>query len=169
MKRGDFVLSSGQKSTYYIDGRLVTLDGEGAHAVAEAILERIGELEKETGRRIDAVGGLAIGADPMAGAVAAVSSVQGRPLRAFIVRKEAKKHGTQKALEGPVREGDTVVVLEDVVSTGASAVVAVEALRAAACRVAAVIALVDREMGGEAEFAKAGVRYLPLFTKSEIV
>jgi orotate phosphoribosyltransferase len=161
--RGEFTLSSGQKSNYYIDGRLVTLDGEGALAVAEAIIEQI------AARDVVAVGGLTMGADPIAGAVAAVSALQGRPLRAFIVRKDTKKHGTQKMVEGPLRPGDPVVIVEDVVSTGASAVQAAEAVSAMKCPVVAVIALVDREMGGAETFREAGLVYEPLFTKTELL
>jgi orotate phosphoribosyltransferase len=161
--RGDFTLSSGAKSNYYIDGRLVTLDGEGALAVAEAILERIGD------RKVAAIGGLTMGADPIAGAVAAISAHQGKPLRAFIVRKDTKKHGTQKLVEGPLLPGEPVVIVEDVVSTGASAIQAAEAVAAMKCPVVAVIALVDREMGGDVLLREAGLRYEPLFTKTELL
>jgi orotate phosphoribosyltransferase len=161
--RGEFTLSSGQKSSYYIDGRLVTLDGEGALAVAEAILEKIGD------RDVVAVGGLTMGADPIAGAVAAISAQQGRPLRAFLVRKDVKKHGTQKRIEGPLRPGDPVVIVEDVVSTGASAIDAAQVVQAMKCPVVAVIALVDREMGGDAMFREAGLNYEPLFTKTDLL
>lgn len=163
LKRGEFTLSSGQKSDYYIDGKLVTLDGEGALAVAEAILERIGA------RAVAAVGGLTMGADPIAGAVAAVSASKGKPVRAFIVRKDVKGHGTRKAVEGPLKPGEPVVIVEDVVSTGASALAAIDVVRAMGCPIVAVITLVDREMGGREAFAKAGVAYEPLFTKTELL
>ena len=163
LKRGQFTLSSGQKSDYYIDGKLVTLDGEGALAVAEAILERIGN------RKVAAVGGLTMGADPIAGAVAAVSAAKGRPMRAFIVRKEVKGHGTRKPVEGPLQPGEPVVIVEDVVSTGASALAAIEVMRAMKCPIVAVITVVDREMGGREAFAKAGVPYEPIFTKTELL
>ncbi|MBL8695541.1 MAG: orotate phosphoribosyltransferase [Planctomycetes bacterium] len=169
VKRGEFVLSSGQKSNYYIDGRLVTLDGEGARAVAEAILEKIRELELAGAPQVAAVGGLTMGADPIAGACAAISAVLGRPRRAFIVRKETKKHGTQKLVEGPLAAGEHVVIVEDVVSTGASAIQAAASVREMGCHVTAVITLVDREMGGPEEMAKAGLRYIPLFTKTELL
>jgi orotate phosphoribosyltransferase len=163
LRRGEFTLSSGQKSDYYIDGKMVTLDGEGALAVAEAILERIGD------RNVAAIGGLTLGADPIAGAVAAVSAAKGRPVRAFIVRKDVKEHGTRKEIEGPLRAGDPVVVVEDVVSTGSSAMQAVEAVRALGCPVVAVMTLVDREMGGREAFQRRGIPYEPLFTKTELL
>ncbi|HKE00649.1 MAG TPA: orotate phosphoribosyltransferase [Planctomycetota bacterium] len=163
LRRGEFKLSSGQTSDYYVDGKMVTLDGEGALAVAEAILERIGN------RKVAAVGGLTMGADPIAGAVAAVSAVKGKPIRAFIVRKDVKGHGTKKAIEGPLREGEPVVIVEDVVSTGASALAAIEAVRKMRCPIVAVMTLVDREMGGKEAFAKAGVPYEPIFTKTELL
>ncbi|MBI3818801.1 MAG: orotate phosphoribosyltransferase [Planctomycetes bacterium] len=167
--RGEFVLSSGQKSNYYIDGRLVTLDGEGALAVGEAILEQIGT------RRVAAVGGLTMGADPIAAAVAVVSAREFREgrrasaLRAFLVRKDIKKHGTQKLIEGPLKPGEPVVIVEDVVSTGASAIQAADALKELKCPIIAVIALVDREMGGKEVFASAGLNYEPMFTKTELL
>jgi len=110
-----------------------------------------------------------MGADPIAGAVAAISAHQGKPLRAFIVRKDTKKHGTQKLVEGPLLPGEPVVIVEDVVSTGASAIQAAEAVAAMKCPVVAVIALVDREMGGDVLFREAGLRYEPLFTKTELL
>lgn len=161
--RGDFTLSSGQKSSIYIDGRLVTLDGEGALAVAEAVIEKIGE------RDVAAVGGLTLGADPIAAAVAAISAQKGRPLRAFLVRKDVKKHGTQKRVEGPLRPGDPVVVVEDVVSTGASAIQAADAVSEMKCPVVAVIALVDRGLGAERAMREAGLPYEPLFTTAELL
>lgn len=167
--RGEFILSSGQKSNYYIDGRLVTLDGEGALAVGEAIVEKIGS------RNVAAVGGLTMGADPIAASVATVSArdyLEGRrksALRAFLVRKDIKKHGTQKMIEGPLKAGEPVVIVEDVVSTGASALQAAEALKELHCPIIAVIALVDREMGGKEAFEAAGLNYEPLFTKTELL
>jgi orotate phosphoribosyltransferase len=167
--RGDFTLSSGQKSNYYIDGRLVTLDAEGSLAVAEAIIEKIGS------RDVAAVGGLTMGADPIAAAVSAVSARDflekkiPKMYRAFLVRKDTKKHGTQKLVEGPLRPGEPVVIVEDVVSTGASAIQAAEALRTMNCPIVAVIALVDREMGGAEAMRAAGLPYEPLFTKTELL
>ncbi|MFN0207905.1 MAG: orotate phosphoribosyltransferase [Planctomycetota bacterium] len=167
--RGEFILSSGQKSNYYIDGRLVTLDAEGSLAVADAIIEKIGN------RNVAAVGGLTMGADPIAAAISAISARDyqekklNRMFRAFLVRKDTKKHGTQKLVEGPLKEGEPVVIVEDVVSTGASAIQAAESLRAMNCNIVAVIALVDREMGGKEAFAAAGLNYEPMFTKTELL
>lgn len=167
--RGEFTLSSGQKSNYYIDGRLVTLDGEGSLAVGEAVLEHIGN------RDVAAIGGLATGAVPISTAVSVVAAQEflagrrSRPLRTFLVRKDVKKHGTQKLVEGPLRAGEPVVIVEDVVSTGASAIQAAEAVREMGCPIVSVIALVDRAMGGAEAFAGAGLKYEYLFVKDELL
>jgi orotate phosphoribosyltransferase len=163
LRRGDFTLSSGQKSDYYLDGKQVTLDGEGALLAAEAVLARF-----EPGEA-DAVGGLVIGADPIAGAVAAVSALRGRAVKAFLVRKESKGHGTGKQVEGPVGAGTRCVVVEDVCSTGASALKAVDALLAHGCRVVKVVTIVDREMGATEAFRARGIAYAPIFTKTEVL
>ncbi len=163
LRRGEFILSSGQKSDYYLDGKQVTLDGEGALLVAEAILDRL------AGEECDAVGGMAIGADPIAGAVAAVAAARGRRLKAFIVRRSEKGHGTKKLVEGPLRPGERCVVVEDVCSTGASAWKAVEALHAFGAKVVRVVAIVDREMGAERFFADRRMPYTPLYTKTQVL
>ncbi len=159
---GDFTLASGRKSDYYIDGRIASLHHEGAYCIGALFLERCIEFGA------DAVGGLTLGADPIVGAVVALSCSSARPLRGFIVRKKQKNHGTGKLLEGDVREGDTVVVVEDVVTTGASALQAVEAAHQVGARVAAVLAVVDREEGGAETFAKEGLTFLSLFATSEL-
>jgi orotate phosphoribosyltransferase len=163
LRRGDFTLASGKKSDYYLDGKQVTLDGEGALLAAEAILARLQAGE------VDAVGGLMIGADPIAGAVAAVSALKGRTVNAFIVRKEVKGHGTGKLVEGPVGKGTRCAVVEDVCSTGSSALKAVDALEAHGCKVVKVITLVDREMGATEAFRARGIAYAPVFTKTEVL
>ncbi|HET9482124.1 MAG TPA: orotate phosphoribosyltransferase [Candidatus Polarisedimenticolia bacterium] len=160
---GDFTLASGRKSRYYLDGRLVTLHPEGAYLIARSILDII------AGERIEAkaIGGLTLGADPIAGAVAAVSHLHGPPLSAFIVRKEAKAHGTGRRVEGALKHGDEVVVVDDVVTTAGSTLQAIRAVEEIGCKVAAVVCLVDREEGG-AEALK-GYRFYPLFKVTELV
>jgi len=147
-QEGDFTLSSGKKSDYYINGKEVTLHPQGAVAIGRLILPL---LPPETA----AVAGLTLGADPIVSAVSVVSTYAGRPIPGLIVRKEAKGHGTAAYIEGmKLPEGSEVVVLEDVVTTGGSAMKAVERLRAAGYVVNQVIALVDREQGG-AEFYRS--------------
>jgi len=160
---GDFTLASGRKSPYYLDGRLVTLDAEGACLLARVILDT---LERE-GISAAALGGLTMGADPIAGAVAAISHAQGTPMQAFLVRKEAKGHGTGRRVEGPLRAGDHVVVVDDVITTAGSTLQAIQAVESAGATVAAVICLVDRLEGG-AE-ALRGYRYHPLFTVNDLL
>ncbi|MBR8831525.1 MAG: Orotate phosphoribosyltransferase [Chroococcopsis gigantea SAG 12.99] len=157
-KEGEFTLSSGQSSTYYINGKQVTLTAEGSLVIGRLILAR---LPEKTG----AVAGLTLGADPIVTAVSVVSAYEGRPLPALIVRKEAKGHGTGAYIEGPGLTPDTeVVVLEDVVTTGKSAMLAVERLRGAGYKVDRIIAIVDREQGGQEFYQSQGLIFESLFT-----
>ncbi|MBW4678626.1 MAG: orotate phosphoribosyltransferase [Microcoleus vaginatus WJT46-NPBG5] len=157
-QEGDFVLSSGQPSSYYINGKLVTLHAEGALATGRLLLSM---LPADT----QAVGGLTLGADPIVSAVSVVSAYENRPIPALIIRKEAKGHGTKAYIEGPaLPEGAKVVVLEDVVTTGASAMKAVERLRDAGYRVDSVISLIDRQQGGAELYEQAGLKFEAVFT-----
>jgi orotate phosphoribosyltransferase len=157
-KEGDFVLSSGQKSTYYINGKQVTLHPEGAVATARILLSM---LPADT----DAVAGLTLGADPIVSAVSVVSVYEGKSIPALIIRKEAKGHGTQAYIEGAtLKPSAKVVVLEDVVTTGQSAMKAVERLRAAGYHVDRVLTLVDREQGGAQFYAEQGLNFETIFT-----
>lgn len=161
-KEGDFVLSSGQRSRYYINGKQVTLHPQGALAVGRLLLSL---LPEDT----EAVAGLTLGADPMVSAVSVVSALENRPLPALIVRKEPKGHGTQAYIEGlPLHEGAKVVVLEDVVTTGQSAMKAVERLRMAGYTVEQVIALVDRQQGGAEFYKSAGLGFQAVFAIQDI-
>jgi orotate phosphoribosyltransferase len=161
-KEGDFVLSSGQRSTYYINGKQVTLTAEGALAIGRLLLSLLPEDTQ-------AVAGLTLGADPIVAAVSVVSAYENRPLPALIVRKEAKGHGTQAYLEGPtLPQKSKVVVLEDVVTTGKSAMLAVERLREAGYVVDRVMALVDREQGGAEFYQSQGLAFQAIFSIREI-
>src|SRR4051812_43189575 len=140
-RRGHFTLASGRQSTLYIDARLTTMSPDGLALIGELALDAI----RQSGWTVDAIGGLTLGADPISYAIAYASANTSRPLRAFTVRKEAKAHGTGRLVEGPFREGDHVVVIEDVITTGGSALRACEALKAAGARIQGVLALVDRE------------------------
>jgi orotate phosphoribosyltransferase len=161
-KEGDFVLSSGQRSSYYINGKQVTLNPQGALAVGRLLLS---QLPMDT----EAVAGLTLGADPIVSAVSVVSALENRPIPALIVRKEAKGHGTMAYIEGPsLPAGAKVVVLEDVVTTGQSAMKAVERLRAAGYSVDRVIALVDREQGGAQLYQQSGLDFQAVFSIKDI-
>ncbi len=161
-REGDFVLSSGQHSSYYINGKPVTLHPMGALATGRLLLSKLPESTS-------AVAGLTLGADPMVTAVSVVSALENCPIPALIVRKEAKGHGTRAYIEGPpLQMGANVVVLEDVVTTGGSAMKAVERLREAGYRVDRVLALVDRQQGGAEFYQQAGLAFEAIFTVGEI-
>jgi orotate phosphoribosyltransferase len=161
-KEGDFVLSSGQRSSYYINGKPVTLHPQGALATGRILLSL---LPMNT----QAVAGLTLGADPIVTAVSVVSAYENRPLPALIIRKEAKGHGTQAYIEGPtLPAGAKVVVLEDVVTTGQSAMKAVERLRDAGYSVDEVISLVDRQQGGAEFYQSVGLKFQAVFSIPEI-
>jgi orotate phosphoribosyltransferase len=161
-KEGDFVLSSGQRSSYYINGKEVTLHPEGALAIGRLLLSLV---PQDT----EAVAGLTLGADPIVTAVSVVSAYENRPIPALIIRKEAKGHGTRAYIEGPsLPEGAKVVVLEDVVTTGQSAMKAVERLRAAGYTVDRVISLVDRQQGGAEFYQSVGLKFEAVFAIEEI-
>ncbi|HAX78250.1 MAG TPA: orotate phosphoribosyltransferase [Cyanobacteria bacterium UBA11372] len=161
-QEGDFVLSSGQRASYYINGKQVTLHPQGSLAIARLLLPM---LPFDT----DAVAGLTLGADPIVASVSVVSAIENRPIPALIIRKEAKGHGTKAYIEGPnLPEGAKVVVLEDVVTTGQSAMKAVERLRGAGYSVDRVISLVDREQGGAEFYQSVGLKFEAVFSIREI-
>jgi orotate phosphoribosyltransferase len=159
---GQFTLASGKTARYYLDCRKVTLHSLGANLIAAGILELLGDDLP------DAVGGMAIGADPITAAVITLAGVQGRRMAGFIVRKEAKTHGKGQAIEGPVTAGDRVVVVEDVVTTGGSSLRAIEIAEEFGLKVAGVVAVIDRLEGGAEEFAKRGYSLQSLLTISEL-
>jgi orotate phosphoribosyltransferase len=161
-QEGDFVLSSGQRSSYYINGKQVTLHPQGALAMARLLLPMLPEDTQ-------AVAGLTLGADPIVSAVSVVSVYENKPIPALIIRKEAKGHGTMAYIEGPsLPQGAKVVVLEDVVTTGQSALKAVERLQAAGYTVDRVISLIDRLQGGGALYESAGLQFEALFTIQDL-
>ena len=164
-RRGQFTLSSGRQSTLYVDARLTTMSPDGLALIGPAALAAM----DAAGWAPDAVGGLTLGADPVSYAVAYASALAGRPVRAFTVRKEAKAHGTGRLIEGPFREGDRVVVVEDVVTTGGSALRAAAAIREAGGTPLGVLAIVDREEGGREALEAEGLRVVALARAAEIV
>ena len=164
-KRGQFTLASGKQSTFYIDARLTTMSPAGLSTIGPLALTVL----RQTEWRVDAIGGLTLGADPIAYAISYASANSDQPLRAFTVRKEPKAYGTGKLIEGPFKQGDHVAVIEDVITTGGSAIRAIDAVRAAGGVVAGVLALVDREEGGRQTIEKAGVPVVALVTASQIL
>ncbi len=158
--RGDFVLASGKRSTYYIDGKKTTFDPEGAYLTGHLLLDEIEKLDAQ----VDAVGGMSIGADPIVTAVGLAARERGIPLRVFITRKKAKDHGTQKTIEGNFQSGDNVVMVEDVMTTGGSTLQAVEIVREAGGKVLAAFVIVDREQGGAENLEKENIPLIPLFS-----
>jgi len=163
LKKGKFVLSSGKASNYYLDGRIITLTPEGAYSVASIILELI----KDKG--IDAIGGPTLGADSIVGAVAALSHINKIALKTFIVRKAAKVHGTQRQIEGPaLKEGDRVILVDDVATTGKSLIEAKEALDKIGVIVEKAIVIVDRCEGAKENLAQQGLNLESIFTIEDL-
>jgi len=163
LRTGEFTLASGRKSNYYINGKLTTLDGRGAYLIARVFMAMIADDVP------DAVGGLTLGADPIVGAMLSMAGMEDLPLKGFIVRKASKDHGTKSLIEGPLGEGDRAVIIEDVVTTGGSALEAVDAVEALGCEVKRVVAVVDREEGGQANLEARGLRLESIFTASELL
>jgi len=160
--RGEFILASGAKSNYYIDVKFISLTSEGLAHFARVILDRIKHLNA------DLIGGMTLGADPIIGAVTAMSHMVGRPIDGIIVRKEPKGHGAGKMIEGPMSEGKRVVVIEDVVTTGGSSIKAIDAIEKAGGKVVKVITLVDRLAGGREAFESRVYVFEPIFTINDL-
>lgn len=160
LKIGTFTLASGKTASYYLDCRLVTLDPQGANLIAAGMLERITKINPA----VAAVGGMAIGADPISAAIVTVNGASGGNLRGFMVRKEPKDHGAGRQVEGPVEPGERVVIVEDVITSGGSAIKAVEAARRFGLEVVGVIGIIDRLAGGAEAFAAVGLELQTLLT-----
>lgn len=163
-REGEFTLRSGEKSSFYLDGKQVTMHPEGAFLLAKAILQKL------RGLNVAAVAGPTLGADPIVGAVSALSWQERMPMVAIIVRKEAKDHGTGRLLEGPrLSPGSSVAIVEDVVTRGGMVLHSIRAVEAAGYRVAKVICLVDRQSTGASELRAAGYDFDPIFILEEVV
>jgi orotate phosphoribosyltransferase len=158
LKIGQFTLASGKQASFYLDCRQVTLDSRGANLIAQGMLELMGSDLP------DAVGGMAIGADPITAAIITLAGQRETPLSGFIVRKEAKAHGRGRDVEGPVEAGQKVVIVEDVVTTGGSSLKAIERVEAVGLQVQEVLAIVDRLEGGREAFQQRGYKLRSLFT-----
>lgn len=157
-KKGTFTLASGATSTYYIDGRMSAVNSHGAFLIGRALFE----MTKDA--NFGAVGGMEVGAVPLTAAVAVQYHLNGRSVEGFWVRDKTKSHGTKKLIEGAVKPGDRVIVLDDVITTGGSSLKAAEAVREFGCEVVEVIALVDRLQGAKKAFAAAGLPFRSVFT-----
>lgn len=162
-KKGRFILSSGKVSHYYLDGRVITLSPEGAYLVASIILEIIKDKD------IDAIGGPTLGADPIVGAVAALSHTKGIPLKTFIVRKVAKEHGLQRKIEGPaLKKGEKVLLVDDVTTTGKSLIEAKEALNKMGVIARQALVIVDRNEGAADNLKEIGCKLESIFTIKDL-
>lgn len=158
-----FKLVSGRMSRYYFNCKTVTLHPEGMYLIGSIIYGMIRDMDAK------GIGGLTLGADPIAGAVAYTSYLKGRPVEAFIVRKKTKSHGTMQCIEGNVREGDRVVIVDDVITTGKSTIEAISRSRDAGLEIAGVIALVDRQEGGKENIEALGLDVESVVTRDDVM
>ncbi|HFQ82196.1 MAG TPA: orotate phosphoribosyltransferase [Desulfobacterales bacterium] len=166
-RKGTFTLTSGRTSDFYVDGKQTTLDAEGAYLCGRLIHKIIAAAQPAIG----AVGGMTLGADPLVTAVSLVSYLEKSPIPAFIVRKEAKGHGTGAYIEGQsnIPAGAVVALLEDVVTTGGTLLKVIERVESQGYKVGLVITVVDRQEGGAETLEKAGYPLKAIFTKTELV
>ena len=161
LKFGEFKLSAGGTSSYYFDGRLITLDPEGAYHVARAIIPILKEC------RAEAIAGPTLGADPIVSSLAVMSYLDGDPIPGLIVRMEAKQHGGMRAIEGPLAQGSRVAVVDDACTTGSSLLHAIDAVEEAGCQVVKVIVILDRHQGGSDEVRRRGYDFVALLEADE--
>jgi len=162
--RGKFILSSGKESSFYLDARLVTLSAPGAYLTARIMLDMIKD------DRLDAIGGPTLGADPMVGAIASLSHQAGRPVNTFIIRKQPKAHGKQQQIEGPLlKEGASVVIIDDVATTGKAFVESIEVLQKMNIKIIKAVCVIDRGEGAREALAKYKVPLESIFTIAEFL
>ena len=158
-----FTLASGRKSNYYFNCKPTTLDPEGMNLIGQVLFDMLQDAP------ITAAGGLTLGADPIANALAVISYQMGRPIKSFIVRKDIKNHGTKSAIEGNVQAGERVVIIDDVITTGGSTIIAIEHARGAGLVIDRVITLIDREEGGRESILKHAQTVQSVFTRTQIM
>ncbi|MFC1658194.1 orotate phosphoribosyltransferase [Candidatus Omnitrophota bacterium] len=164
LKRGKVVLSSGRVSDYYLDGRLITLSAQGAYLAGSIILELIRH------KKITAIGGPTLGADPIVGSVICLAAKKDKRLSGFIVRKYTKKHGMQRLVEGPaLPRGSRVILVDDVATSGVSLIQAGKILGMLGIRVDCAIVIVDRQEGAKENLAKVGMRLISIFKRKDIL
>jgi len=168
---GEFTLASGAKSDFYVDARVTTLDPRGAWLIGQVGWEVVKETASKLGRRVNAIGGLTMGADPVALSIGIAAQLQdpSTPLQVFTVRKSAKEHGRLKRIEGNFSPGDSVVVIDDVMTTGGSTLQAINAVEIEGGRVAFVMVLVDRQEGGREAIEQRGHKVVALFTRADLI
>jgi orotate phosphoribosyltransferase len=169
--RGTFTLASGGQSDFYIDARQTTHDPRGAILAGRVGWELVRRVAKELGVHVDSIGGLTMGADPIVLSIGISAHLDdpSSDLQTFVVRKSAKTHGRQKLIEGNFSAGDSVVIVDDVITTGGSTLQAIDAVEAADGKIAFVIVLVDRQEGGRENIEKRGYRVVPIFTRAELI
>jgi orotate phosphoribosyltransferase len=158
-----FTLASGRQSNYYFNCKPTTLDPEGMNLIGGVIFDMVKDSS------ITAAGGLTLGADPIANALSVISYQKGKPIKSFIVRKDVKDHGTKSAIEGNVKAGDRVLIIDDVITTGGSTITAIEQVRKAGLIVDGVITLIDREEGGRENIQKHVENIRSILTRTEIM
>jgi len=163
VKGREFTLASGKTSDFYVDARVTTLDAEGAALCGRIFLQLLADYE------VDAVGGYSIGADPIVSAIAVISHLEKRPLPAFIIRKEEKSHGTRKMIEGNFRAGMRVALFDDVITSGGSIIKGAKQVESSGGRVEVIMAVLDREEGGRETIESHGYRFMPIFTKRDLL
>jgi orotate phosphoribosyltransferase len=158
-----FTLASGKTSTYYFNCKTTTMDPEGMYLIGNILFEMLADAD------VSAAGGLTLGADPIANALSLISYQKKKPIKSFVVRKDAKNHGTKSGIEGNITPGERVVVIDDVITTGGSTITAIQIAREAGLKVDRVIALVDREEGGRENIKEYVGRVDAVLTRSEIM
>ena len=158
-----FTLASGRQSNYYFNCKPTTLDPEGMNLIGAIVFDMVKDSS------ITAAGGLTLGADPIANALAVISYQKGKPIKSFIVRKDVKDHGTKSAIEGSVKAGEKVLIIDDVITTGGSTITAIEQARQAGLIVDRVITLIDREEGGRENIQKHVENIQSVLTRTEIM
>lgn len=158
-----FTLASGRTSNYYFNCKPTTLDPEGMNLIGLIIFALLADAD------VSAAGGLTLGADPIANALSLISYQQGKPIKSFIIRKEVKEHGTKSAVEGDVRPGEKVVIIDDVITTGGSTLTAIDRARDAGLIIDRVVTLIDREEGGRENIIRQVARVEAIFTRSDIM
>ncbi len=164
-KKPTFKLASGKRSSFYFNCKPVTLSPEGMFLIGNLLFKLI---RGQKAWKVKAIGGLTLGADPVAGAVAYTSLIKKKPLEAFVIRKECKKHGTMQWIEGNVKKGDKVLITEDVITTGSSTIEAIKKAKACGLKVKGVVVLIDRQEGGKEAIEALRVPFKALLTKEEI-
>jgi orotate phosphoribosyltransferase len=170
---GEFTLASGAKSDFYIDARVTTLDPRGACLIGEIGWALVKTTAAELNKKVNAIGGLTFGADPIALSIGIAAQRENpaatiTPLQVFTVRKAVKEHGRQKRIEGNFAPGDSVVVVDDVITTGGSTIQAIDAIEEAGGHVAFVLVLVDRQEGGRENIEKRGPKVVSIFTRADL-